>query len=305
MAVIGVSSLTQLSCGGAETRLAGPAASTPRSVTVALVAVGSGYQGTAVAAFADGSSREITAEAVWSSSNPAVATVSASGQVTPVAPGSTEVRAAYQAVVGGAALTVSSPPPPPAPSPIYTISGSLTDALDSRLLDDSDMCCLIELTASGRTFSASGGKYLIWGVPPGDAQITVKSNNGSYATETVQVSVSANLTRDIALRPLPMRVFGELLDSRTEARPPRCKPRIEVLDGPDAGRWTTLTSFNQFEFPEPLQPGLVTFRYSAPGGYETRVSTSRLRGDRQDNSKMIGAALACPGCPHYDSIVCP
>src|SRR5688572_11670129 len=95
MAVIGAASLTQLSCSGAETRLAGPAASAPRSVTVALVAVGTGYQGTAVAAFADGSSREITAEAVWSSSNPAVATVSTSGQVTPVAPGSTEVRATY------------------------------------------------------------------------------------------------------------------------------------------------------------------------------------------------------------------
>ena len=91
--------LLQLSCDGQPDLRSTPTApSSPSvppsvgSITVALVAVGSEYQTTAVAAFSDGSSREVTSEAQWSSSNAEVAAVSASGRVTPAAPGTTEIR---------------------------------------------------------------------------------------------------------------------------------------------------------------------------------------------------------------------
>jgi Big-like domain-containing protein/carboxypeptidase family protein len=64
---------------------------------------------TATARLADGSSRDVTTSAVWTSSNPALATVSASGLVTAVGAGQVEVRASYQGVMGTLTLQVDRP----------------------------------------------------------------------------------------------------------------------------------------------------------------------------------------------------
>src|SRR5499427_2224207 len=55
---------------------------------------------TATARFADGSARDVTTAATWTSANPAVATVSATGLVTALGAGQVEFRASYQGVVG-------------------------------------------------------------------------------------------------------------------------------------------------------------------------------------------------------------
>lgn len=287
---------------------------TARSVTVVLVPSATAYQASAVAAFDDGSSREVTTEAIWTSAEPTVATVSSAGQVTVLKAGSTEIRATYQAVSGGAVLTVAPPPPPPPPPTFYTVSGSVRDSLDGlvRELEDSDICCLVELLHEDggiQKVSARDATYaFVARVQAGDVRITVKPSR-AYAEQTRTLTIGGDTTVDFELTPLPFRLWGDVADPRTEARGPACPARIEILDGLAAGRSaTTVPTSPFFEFSGLFQPETVRVRFSAPGGYETQVKTLRLRGTwptGSDNSMRIGAALACPGCPGYYSIQCP
>ncbi len=83
---------------------------TPANVNVAPNTT---VQYTATAAFSDGSTRDITAEATWSASEISVATISnqpgSKGLATAVSPGSTTVSAASEGVTGSTLLTVSGP----------------------------------------------------------------------------------------------------------------------------------------------------------------------------------------------------
>ena len=81
--------------------------STPISTIPAQV----GAQYTAIAGFADGSTQDITSSVIWTSSKPAVATISnstgISGLAVGASPGSTTITAAFGGVVGTATLTVN------------------------------------------------------------------------------------------------------------------------------------------------------------------------------------------------------
>jgi len=85
------------------------------SVSVALASnsliVGGSTQATATTR--DASNNALTGRAVtWSSGSAAIATVSGSGLVTAVAPGTTNIIASSEGVSGSASLTVSAAPPP-------------------------------------------------------------------------------------------------------------------------------------------------------------------------------------------------
>lgn len=126
-AALSLVALLPIAC---DQSLAAPSPTRPRSLTVVLVRVDLQYQATAVAAFSDGSSREVTPEVESVSSNPNVAAVSETGRVTPTTAGTTEIRGTYQTVSGVAHLTVAEPPAPPAPSPNRRVTVRLRDALD-------------------------------------------------------------------------------------------------------------------------------------------------------------------------------
>lgn len=66
---------------------------------------------TAEAFFSDGSSRDVTREARWSSSNAEVAVVSPEGEAVGRFPGATVVGAAWQGIFGSTLLTVAGAPP--------------------------------------------------------------------------------------------------------------------------------------------------------------------------------------------------
>ena len=61
---------------------------------------------TAVANFTDGSTRNVTREAVWRSSNLAVATVSATGLVTAIGTGRADITATFENIAGSFSVTV-------------------------------------------------------------------------------------------------------------------------------------------------------------------------------------------------------
>jgi len=76
--------------------------------TSASIEKGQTQQFTATAVYSDGSKQDVTGQAAWSSSDPAVATVAA-GLATGVGAGSATIQAAYEGSVGQASLTVTEP----------------------------------------------------------------------------------------------------------------------------------------------------------------------------------------------------
>lgn len=76
----------------------------------ATIAVGGQLQLKAVATFSDGSTRDVTSSARWTSGSTAVATVSSAGVVTGVAAGITEISGVFiegsVAVANGVTVTV-------------------------------------------------------------------------------------------------------------------------------------------------------------------------------------------------------
>jgi trimeric autotransporter adhesin len=71
------------------------------------MAVGTTKQFTATGTFSDSSQQDITSAVLWTSSTPAVATVSAQGLATSLATGTTTVKATFGGVSGSTTLTVS------------------------------------------------------------------------------------------------------------------------------------------------------------------------------------------------------
>lgn len=90
--------------GGVVLTLSGVA--TTVSVAVSCTPQTGAHQCAASASFSDGTSRVVTAEASWTSSNAAVATVDASGRVTHKSTGQTQIRATFRNVAGAATLDV-------------------------------------------------------------------------------------------------------------------------------------------------------------------------------------------------------
>ncbi len=82
---------------------------TPANATITIGVV---QAFTATGTFDDQSVKDITANAIWSSSVPSVAKISGAGRITPVQPGKTIITAAYGAVSGATALTVVAPTAP-------------------------------------------------------------------------------------------------------------------------------------------------------------------------------------------------
>lgn len=105
-------------CGGSGGSGSAPPPPPPPPPTISSIAVapqtgasstytGDTLQLTATAKYSDGSTKDITAVATWASSNSAVATVSASGQVTSLTAGQSSISASLSGVSGSDSLTVN------------------------------------------------------------------------------------------------------------------------------------------------------------------------------------------------------
>jgi hypothetical protein len=77
------------------------------------VAAGLTEQLTAVGTYSDKSTRSLTTQVTWASSAPSVASVTTTGLAMGVAPGSSEIVAAFHGVTGSTVLNVTAPPSPP------------------------------------------------------------------------------------------------------------------------------------------------------------------------------------------------
>jgi hypothetical protein len=84
---------------------------TASSLSIAPIAVstpsGTGLQYTATLVFTNGTTRNVTGQAAWSTTNPMAATISRAGRATPVAVGMTTVGATYMGLSATTTLTVT------------------------------------------------------------------------------------------------------------------------------------------------------------------------------------------------------
>jgi hypothetical protein len=72
-----------------------------------LIGIGKSVQFTAIGAYSDGSTKDLTSSAAWNSSDPHVATIVSGGLATGVTVGTTTIAATSGSISGGTALTVN------------------------------------------------------------------------------------------------------------------------------------------------------------------------------------------------------
>jgi len=114
----GAATITATCAGKSGTAAITVTAAPPVVTTVTVAPPGAsinvGATVTLTATVKDAQGNVMTGQTItWSSSNTAIATVSSSGVVTGVAPGSATVTATCSGKTGSSAVTVTSPPPPP------------------------------------------------------------------------------------------------------------------------------------------------------------------------------------------------
>jgi O-glycosyl hydrolase len=80
---------------------------TPTNTTLTA---GDQQQFTATGTYSDGSTRDVSSQAIWTSTDPAVATINASGLATALTGGTTTIAATWSGLSAGTPLTVTVPP---------------------------------------------------------------------------------------------------------------------------------------------------------------------------------------------------
>lgn len=94
--------------GGSRTSSPGPAlVEVQVSPSQAIVAAGQQVQFKAMAKYGDGSAKDVTSSASWTSGNPKVASVGSSGLVAALAIGNASVEATFDNMIGGSAVAVN------------------------------------------------------------------------------------------------------------------------------------------------------------------------------------------------------
>ncbi|WP_162932305.1 Ig-like domain-containing protein [Solimonas sp. K1W22B-7] len=182
---------------------------TPANATLGL---GSTQAYVATGNMSNGSTRNLTSQVAWSSTSPAVASISASGLVTPAATGNTTIRAVFDGVTGSTALTVvpgykEIQITPATPS----VAKGLVTNLTATSVNRDDTTSTITATASWSSLNPTiavvgnlgANKGRVTGVNVGTAQIQVSANG---VQSTVTVTVTNATISSVALTPATANV---------------------------------------------------------------------------------------------------
>lgn len=155
--------------------------------------IGVSAQFTATATLSDGTSQNVTAKATWSSSNPAVATVTSGGVVTAVAVGEADVTATYVGVSGKARVS------PARPAPVtVVIGGTVTDGFSGGILPNITVQVVDGSGATKSTRTDASGNYSVSSVTAGS--LTVSFSAVSYVAATKMVTVTTDMRIDMVLQ---------------------------------------------------------------------------------------------------------
>lgn len=152
----------------------------PSSVTLLI---GQAQQLTATANYSDGSQKDITSTAAWSSSDSAVATVSPTGLLISVTAGQANISASVQGLAGSDAVTVSSKTPTSvAVTPATANLGlGITQQYDAiATYDDgstADVTQFASWSSSSSSKASASAQGMVRTISPGSVNITAAVGN--------------------------------------------------------------------------------------------------------------------------------
>jgi len=188
---------------------------------------------TATGIFDDGTMQDLTTQVTWTSSVPAVATVSTAGVATPVATGTTDIGAAFGAVSSSTTLTVSDGTL--VSLSVYPPAGTIADGTSTRLSvtgtysdgTSQDLTAFATWsatpTAVATVSSSTGSEGLVTGVSPGSATVTATFGGQSSScamTVTSAALLSISVTPLAASVPVglvqPLTATGTFSDGSTQ-----------------------------------------------------------------------------------------
>jgi Carboxypeptidase regulatory-like domain/Bacterial Ig-like domain (group 2) len=193
--ILAATAICVCGCSSQSNPPTGPSGPTVASVAVTGSAptIGTSAQFSATATLSNNATQNVTAQATWSSSNPAVATVSASGLVAATAVGEVDIAATYQTVVGRIHVTIAR-----AVALTFTITGTVTDGTSGGILPNINIQITDSAGNSKSTLTGATGTYSIAGFVAGPA--TLVASAVSYHTATVAMSISADARVDVVLQ---------------------------------------------------------------------------------------------------------
>lgn len=179
-------------CGGGAAGPSTPTSATTTPTVTALAVAGclatDNFQCRATATLSNGSTQDVTAQAQWSSSNTAVATISSGGVVTLVASGQVQIRAAYQTVSAVRDIVATVTPP----ARFFALSGLVTAESGQPISGATVRVTDAAGTTHART-TDGGGFY--HAAPLREGVVTVVAAATGYQSLTR----SADLTQDLRL----------------------------------------------------------------------------------------------------------
>ena len=174
--------------------------------STASIAPGSTQQFTAKGTYANGSTQDLTSTATWQSSNSAIATITAAGLATGVAPGAVNITATSGSVSGTASLTVTNPlvsiavtpansSAAPETKPQFTATGTYFDHTSNIIT--TTVTWMSSNPAAATISNSAGLQGLATAVAKGTTTITATfTQNGVPIVGTTTLTVTnATLTR--------------------------------------------------------------------------------------------------------------
>jgi hypothetical protein len=148
-----------------------------------------------VARLTDGTERDVTAEATWTSSQPQIATVEA-GVVTGRALGRATIRATYMSRTASLRMVIQ-------PAGTFVLTGNIIEPGPVNV----GMATVTVVGGSNQVTASSSGFYELFGV---SGTVTLRVSKSGYLDQTTTLSVTQDQRLDLQIRPVstPVSVAG-------------------------------------------------------------------------------------------------
>jgi hypothetical protein len=153
-------------------------------------------QMTATAQFSDGSTRDVTIQAQWSSSNTSIATVSATGVLSIIAAGDVDVSATYQGVTGRTHVSLTR-------AQHYTVSGVAHEVSPGSHPIAGAQVKITDGPDTGMTATTdTQGRFQLAGVTAAAIGLEA-TKNGFIAWKVSNFGIDSDKQLDVSLYPVP------------------------------------------------------------------------------------------------------